>query len=89
MGRHKKIIEVELEKDQYLPEKPSISTLSGKYYAPLSGETYNHAIQSAWEWVASVKSEKTLSYNIVLVDYYRQKAFGGRGIIVSYNKVDR
>lgn len=89
MSRHKKIVEVELEKEEQLPEKSTIPNLSGKCYASFSGDTHNHAIQDAWAWVASVKADKNLSYDINLVDYYHQKAFGGRGIIVSYNRVDR
>lgn len=89
MGRSKKIVEVELGKEEQLPEKPNIPSLSGKYFASFSGDTHNHAIQDAWAWVASVKADKNLSYNVSMVDYYHQKAFGGRGIIVSYNKVDR
>lgn len=89
MGRNKKIVEVELDKEEHLPEKAAIKDLSGNYRASFSGDTHNHAIQDAWAWVASVKADKNLSYNITLVDYYHQKAFGGRGVIVSYNKVDR
>lgn len=89
MGRNKKIVEVELGKEEELPEKSTVPNLSGKYLASFSGDTHNHAIQDAWAWVASVKADKNLSYNITLVDYYHQKAFGGRGVIVSYNKVDR
>lgn len=89
MGRRKKIIEVELEKDQYLPEKSSIPQLSGKFFTSFSGDTYNHAIQGAWEWVESVSKNKNALENVVLQDYYHQKAFGGRSIIVSYNRIPK
>lgn len=89
MGRHKKIEQIELEKNEQIPEKASLPQLSGKYFAGFSGDTHNHAIQSAWEWVESVSKDKTLLYNIVLQDFYHQKAFGGRGIIVSYNRIDK
>lgn len=89
MGRHKKIIELELGKEELIPEKASVSSLSGKFYASFSGDTHNHAIQDAWGWVESVENDKNLTYKIVLVDYYHQKAFGGRGVIVSYNRKDK
>jgi hypothetical protein len=78
MGRHRKIIEVELEKDQYLPEKSAIKLLSGKHIAHFVGDTYNHSIQMAWEWVESLEKK------IVLRDYYPQK-MGGKAILVSYD----
>lgn len=78
MGRNKKIIEIELEKDQYIPEKAAIKLLSGKHIAHFVGDTYNHSIQMAWDWVSRVEGK------IILRDYYPQK-MGGKAILVSYD----
>lgn len=81
MGRHKKVEQVELGKDQYITEKSSISKLSGKNIQQFVGDTYNHSIQLAWEWV-EMKKENGIA--IQLVDYYPQ-IMGGKSILVSYN----
>ncbi len=78
MGRHKKVIEVELEKDQYIPEKSAIKLLAGKHIGHFVGDTYNHSIQMAWDWVNRMEGK------VVLRDYYPQK-MGGKSILVSYD----
>jgi len=78
MSRHKKINEVELEKDQYIPEKSAIKLLAGKHIGHFVGDTYNHSIQMAWDWVNRMEGK------VVLRDYYPQK-MGGKSILVSYD----
>ena len=89
MSRPKKIIEVELEKDEeYFFEKMakrSISQLSGKHIQQFIGESYRDSVRLAFEWVQTLKTRKDKpQYEIELVDYYKQ-IFGDKCILVSYN----
>lgn len=85
MGRHKKPIEVELTKEEEsLPEKGSITKLSGKHINQFVGETYNHSIQLAWGWANERNENTDYKWKIKLVDYYPQK-MGGKAILVSYD----
>lgn len=87
MGRRKKIIEVELEKDQNLPKKDKIIQLTGKYLNNFAGDTYNHSVQLSYEWEKMVNLKRE-SGVIKLRDYYAQTAFG-KSIIVSYDIVSK
>lgn len=85
MSRPKKIIEVELTKEEEaLPERGSITKLSGKHINQFVGDTYNHSIQLAYAWVKERNENKEYKWKIKLVDYYPQ-VMGGKSILVSYN----
>ena len=85
MGRSKKVVEVELTKEEEsLPERGSITKLSGKHINQFVGDTYNHSIQLAYAWVKERNENKDYKWKIKLVDYYPQ-VMGGKSILVSYN----
>lgn len=89
MGRHKTVVEIDLNKDQEYffekMEKRSITLLSGKHIQNFVGETYRDSVRMAFEWVENLKTRKDKpQYNIKLVDYYPQ-IMGGKSILVSYN----
>jgi hypothetical protein len=89
MGRHKKIEEIELIKDEVIPEKRSPSKLSGHYLGSFTGDSYEHAVRSAREWESRVNALSSLTYRVEIQDHFHQEAFGGRAIIVSYNRVEK
>ena len=85
MGRSKKIVEIELTKEEEsLPKRGSITQLSGKHIIQFVGDTYNHSIQLAYAWVKERNENKDYKWKIKLVDYYPQ-VMGSKSILASYN----
>ena len=76
MSRPKKIVEIELDKNEEIPEKAEVRSLSGRHIGFCSGETYEHAIREAWDMVnrkaESLSKATGRNVQIDMVDYYKQ-----------------
>ncbi len=92
MGRHKKNYGIVLPEDKLsldeeesgLTKVDAIRNMSGKNFFGFSGNSYNHSLQLAKNWIDMKNNEKG-SVNVrVLVDYYSQ-IHTGKSILVSYN----
>lgn len=84
MGRRKKVVEVVLDDSYKIPKVGAITKLSGKHVQGFSGDTYNHSIQLAYEWMNRTNSDKHSTQIVTLVNYYPQ-IMGNKSILVSYN----
>lgn len=85
MGRHKKIIDIEITPDEEkLPLKTSTSQFSGKYLKHFSEETYNKSLREAFSWADGINENGKEIYSVELIDYFKQKK-GNKCIFVSYN----
>ena len=65
--------------DINIPQKSTTSKLSGKYINQFTGKSLTDSLAMAIEWSKNNMVE--------LTDFYRQKAFNGKSILVGYNFV--
>lgn len=87
MGRPKKVIPTELEADEFIPKVGMVNKLAGKFIGNFSGNDYNHSVQLAGQWAKRHNADKSLSYIVVIRNYYEQYMPAKKSILVSYDKI--
>lgn len=85
MGRPKNIEEIEqTEEEINLPQKNSITKLSGKYIIDFSEDSYELSLRAAFDWRNRTNNGSNKKYRVVITDYYLAK-HKNKAILVSYN----
>jgi len=90
MGRHKKITQIELSKEEKLiPIVTQTSDIDGLIHQSL-GETYEHALQEAFEWMKRNNEDPNRKYDILSINnYYQQRRIGKsnfQSVLVGYSR---